>query len=94
MGGQHMGSTRGMFPVLTCWNALTPSLRATPLPRAGEGPGVREYSSLQRRKFTQPSNVLSAVVSGGAGGSAARQKSPEPSAEQHEDRYFHRDFSA
>jgi hypothetical protein len=36
MGGQNMGSTHGVFCVLTRWNALTPSLRATPLPRAGE----------------------------------------------------------
>jgi hypothetical protein len=40
MGGQNMGSTHGVFCVLTRWNAFTPSLRATPLPRAGEGPGV------------------------------------------------------
>jgi hypothetical protein len=32
-----MGSTHGVFCVLTRWNALTPSLRATPLPRAFMG---------------------------------------------------------
>jgi hypothetical protein len=37
MGGQNMGSTHGVFCVLTRWNALTPSLRATPLPRAFMG---------------------------------------------------------
>jgi hypothetical protein len=28
MGGQNMGSTHGVFCVLTRWNALTPALRA------------------------------------------------------------------
>jgi hypothetical protein len=32
-----MRSTRGVFPVLTRRNALTPSLRATPLPRGFMG---------------------------------------------------------
>jgi hypothetical protein len=31
-----MGSTYGVFCVLTRWNALTPALRATPHPRAWE----------------------------------------------------------
>jgi hypothetical protein len=61
MGGQNMGSTHGVFCVLTRWNALTPSLRATPLPRAGEGPGVRAFGALQGQKTAKHSNVLSAV---------------------------------
>jgi hypothetical protein len=39
MGGQKMCSVRDVFPVLTRRNALTPSLRATPLPRAAGGEG-------------------------------------------------------
>jgi hypothetical protein len=51
MGGQNMCSTHGVFCVLTRWNALTPSLRATPLPRAGEGPGVRVISPVATRRI-------------------------------------------
>jgi hypothetical protein len=50
MDGQNMCSTYGVFCVLTRWNALTPALRATPLPRAGEGPGVRAFGALQGQK--------------------------------------------
>jgi hypothetical protein len=39
MGGQNMCSTHGVFCVLTRWNALTPSLRATPLPLRERGRG-------------------------------------------------------
>jgi hypothetical protein len=46
-----MGSTHGVFCVLTRWNALTPSLRATPLPRAGEGPGVRAIEAVATRRI-------------------------------------------
>jgi hypothetical protein len=56
-----MGSTHGVFCVLTRWNDLTPSLRATPLPRAGEEPGMRAFGALQCQKTAKHSNVLSAV---------------------------------
>jgi hypothetical protein len=61
MGGQNMGLTHGVFCVLTRWKALTPALRATPLPRAGEGPGVRAFGALQGQKTAKHSNVLSAL---------------------------------
>jgi hypothetical protein len=51
MDGQNMCSIHGVFCVLTRWNALTPSLRATPLPRAGEGPGVRAIEAVATRRI-------------------------------------------
>jgi hypothetical protein len=51
MGGQNMGSVHGVFCVLTRWNALTPSLRATPLPRAGEEPEVRANEAVAARRI-------------------------------------------
>jgi hypothetical protein len=46
-----MGSAHGVFCVLTRWNALTPSLRATLLPRAGAGPGVRAIEAIATRRI-------------------------------------------
>jgi hypothetical protein len=46
-----MCSVRDVFPVLTRRNALTPSLRATPLPRTGEGPGVRVILPVATRRI-------------------------------------------
>jgi hypothetical protein len=60
MGGQNMGLTHGVCCVLTRWNAFTPALRATPLPRAGEGQGLRAFGALQGQKTAKHSNVLSA----------------------------------
>jgi hypothetical protein len=51
MGGQNMGLTHGVCCVLTRWKALTPALRATPLPRAGEGPGVRAMEAVATRRI-------------------------------------------
>jgi hypothetical protein len=51
MGEQNMDSTHGVFCVLTRWIALTPSLRATPLPRAGAGPGVRAIEAVATRRI-------------------------------------------
>jgi hypothetical protein len=62
-----MCSTHGVFCVPTRWNDLTPSLRVTPLPRAGEGPGVRAFGALQGQKTAKHSNVLSALKPLGAG---------------------------
>jgi hypothetical protein len=47
--------------ILAARQALTPALRATPLPRAGEGQGVRAFGALQGQKTAKHSNVLSAV---------------------------------
>jgi hypothetical protein len=46
MGEQNIRSVRDMFPVLMRWNALTPSLRTTPLPRAFMG-GQKMYVPVQ-----------------------------------------------
>jgi hypothetical protein len=45
-----MGSTHGVFCVLTRWNALTPSLRATPFPRAAGGEGVWRIARPKNRE--------------------------------------------
>jgi hypothetical protein len=69
-----MCSIHGVFCVLTRWNALTPSLRATPRPRAGEGPGVRAFGALQGQKTAKHSNVLSALKLNGRGASDSVRK--------------------